>query len=619
MELFRLTGKILCDNTEANNSISKTSEKAEGLGGKFTSGVKTAAKWAAGITVAASAAAASVIKMASSYEDSFAKLNTLLTGTENEIIDYKNRIIEASNATGVSASDMSEAVYNAISAGVDQANAIDFVTNSLKLAKGGFTDTATAVDVLTTAVNAYGLSSEEATHIADALITTQNLGKTTVNELASSMGKVIPLASAYNVDIDNLSASYAQLTKGGIATAESTTYMKGMLTELSKDSKEVAKVLKEETGKGFAELMKDGYSLGDVLQILNDHVGGDATAFANLWGSVEAGTGALALVNAGADSFNETLNAMRTSTGATEQAFGTMEETFSAKVEKLKTNLTNIGIQLGETLMPVIMEIVDKIMEYMPEIQEVCGTVLSAIMDAVRALIPVIEALWPIVKQLWDGLVKPLLEAVCQFLTGIFTGDIKGAFEGIINIITSLWNGIKTILKTPLDWFLNLLETWRQKATEPFRKLGEAIGSIWESVKSKFKLPHFTLSGSLNPLKWATEGTPKVGVEWYAKGGIMNDPTMFGFNPMSGNAMVGGEAGPEAIAPISTLEGYFKKWSVNDALNEKVDALIGIISAYLPDIANKQLVLDTGVLVGGMSNELNKSFYRTQAKEKRGL
>ena len=117
---------------------------------------------------------------------------------------------------------------------MDQADAIDFVASALKLAEGGFTDAATAVDVMTTAINAYGLSADDAAQVSDYLITTQNLGKTSVGELASSLGKVIPIAAAYGVKMDDLCANMSLLTKNGIATAEAVTYTKAMLNEIGR-------------------------------------------------------------------------------------------------------------------------------------------------------------------------------------------------------------------------------------------------------------------------------------------------------------------------------------------------------------------------------------------------
>ncbi len=116
------------------------------------------------------------IQTAADAETSFAKVRTLL-GSETNTGAYFEKIKQASKETGVAIGDYSEAVYSAISASVEQGHAVEFTQEAVKLAKGGFTDTATAVDVLTTAINAYGLKATDATSIGDKLITTQNLGK----------------------------------------------------------------------------------------------------------------------------------------------------------------------------------------------------------------------------------------------------------------------------------------------------------------------------------------------------------------------------------------------------------------------------------------------------------
>lgn len=178
--------------------------------------------------------------------------------------------------------------------------------------------------------------------------------KTTVDELATSVGKVIPLASAYGVEMDNLSAAYAELTKGGIATAEAGTYLKSMLNELGDSGSTVSTVLMEETGSSFSELMDMGYSLGDVMDVLGTSVGGSAGAFNELWSSSEAGIGALSLYNAGAEQFNTTLDAMQTSAGATSAAYATMTDTTAHAQEELSNAAANLQISIGQQINPLI-------------------------------------------------------------------------------------------------------------------------------------------------------------------------------------------------------------------------------------------------------------------------
>lgn len=296
---------------------------------------------------------------AAQFEIGTAKVATLADTTQMSMGLMSSSIRDMSNETGKAAVGLSDAVYQAISAGVNTAQSVEFAGTANKLAAGGFTEAATAVDVLTTAINAYSLESADATRISDMLITTQNLGKTTVNELATNVGKVIPLAAAYGVEMDNLSTGYAIMTANGIATAESSTYLKAMLNELGNSSSQVSKTMQEETGLSFAMLMEQGYSLGDVLDVLGDSVDYDTTKFNELWGSTEAGIGALSLFNSGSEKFNSVLGEMQTSAGATAKAYATMAGTTAHSQERMQTAATNLKIVIGDQLNPVLTQLYD--------------------------------------------------------------------------------------------------------------------------------------------------------------------------------------------------------------------------------------------------------------------
>ena len=294
---------------------------------------------------------------AAQFETSTAMVATIADTSQKSLSSISKEVRSYSNETGEAASDMAEATYQAISASVNTADAAAFAGTATKLAVGGFTSATTAVDVLTTAINAYGLAASDATQLSDYLITTQNLGKTSVDQLAQSVGKVIPLASAYNVQMDNLSSAYAVLTANGIATAESGTYLKSMLSELGDTGSGVSEVLLNSTGKTFAQLMEQGYSLGDVMSMLGDAVDGDSTAFNALWSSTEAGIGALSLFNAGADKYNSVLDSMRTSAGATEKAYSTMADTTDKSKQRMENAFNNLKISVGDVLNPALTQV----------------------------------------------------------------------------------------------------------------------------------------------------------------------------------------------------------------------------------------------------------------------
>lgn len=337
---FDVTGNTKLDTSGFTNGISSMTVAAGNLIADF---VKSASSKMAELVT-------SSVDIGASFETALAKVSTIADTSKVSVGDLNKQILDTSGSMGVAAADIAEAAYQAISAGQDTANAVAFAGQASKLAAAGFTSSSSAVDILTTALNAYGLSADQATHVSDVLLTTQNLGKTSVDELSSSMGKVIPLAAAYGVTVENLSSGLAVMTANGIATAEATTYTKSMLNELGDAGSTVGKILQKQTGKSFAQLNAEGKSLGDVLQILYQSVGGSSTAFAGLWSSVEAGTGALSLASGGAEHFNDVLSQMQNSAGATETAYETMTDTFRHKVETMQTAAQNFGITLYDSL-----------------------------------------------------------------------------------------------------------------------------------------------------------------------------------------------------------------------------------------------------------------------------
>ncbi len=300
--------------------------------------------------------------MAMEFEDAMAKVATIADTTEVPMDQLQQSIIELSNQTGISSTEIAQNVYDAISAGQSTGDAVNFVSNSTKLAKAGFADAGSALDVLTTIMNAYGLKASEVNNVSDMLVQTQNLGKTTVGELSSSMGKVIPTANAYGVELDQLCAGYAIMTANGVATAESTTYINSMLNELGKSGTNVSDTLKEKTGSSFTELMAKGYSLTDCLDIIGQAAKEQGLSFGDMWSSSEAAKAGLILLGDSADNFNGTLAQMQQSTGSTDAAFGKLK-TNSYNIQLAINKLKNTAIELGEAIMQVLVPILASLSE----------------------------------------------------------------------------------------------------------------------------------------------------------------------------------------------------------------------------------------------------------------
>lgn len=337
-------------NKEISNSkidkLAENFDKVSEASGKASDKLKPVPTAIAGLGTASIAASIT-------FEDSMAKVSTIADETEVSYDNMKKSIVDLSNQTGISANDIADNVYNAISAGQSTADAVNFVTESTKLAKAGFAEAGQSLDILTTILNAYGLEASEVTNVSDILVQTQNKGKTTVAELASSMGKIIPAANSVNVNLEQLGTGYALMTAKGIATAETTTYMNSMLNELSDSGSTVAGILKEKTGKSFAELMESGTSLGDAMAILEQEANNSGLAMSELWSSSEAGKAALVLAIDAGQAFNSTLSDMQNSAGATDTAFEKVNNTTGNKLKQSLNEVKNSAINMGDTLAPV--------------------------------------------------------------------------------------------------------------------------------------------------------------------------------------------------------------------------------------------------------------------------
>ena len=222
------------------------------------------------------------------------------------------------------------------------------------------------------------------------------------------------------------------------------------------------------------------------------------------------------------------------------------------------------------------------------------------------------------VSNTWTNICNVWKIASSWFSNNVLT-PIKNVFttvwDNIKQIPKNAWTAITGVYQGAKTWFSNIFEGVKSAITSKFDAVKTKVSSVFENVKStvsnaiekikgffKFdwslphiKLPHFSISGSANPLKWITEGVPKISVSWYADGGIMTKPSLFGIN---GNSlMIGGEAGAEAIVPLDLL------WNNMDKFAEKIVA--GIINSQSQDI-NLKVDLDGKQVASSVIKNINR-------------
>jgi len=443
-------------------------------------------------SAAAGAGGIAALKMASDFEDSVAKLSTVADTTKVPLDTLRKQILELSDDTGVSANLIAEDVYNAISAGQDTAEAVNFVSNSTKLSKAGFAESSQSLDLLTTVMNAYGDKASDVNVISDMLIQTQNKGKVTVGELSSSMGKLIPTANAVDVGLEQLTAGYALLTSNGIGAAEATTYMNSMFNELGKSGSKSDKVLKELTGKGFKDLSKEGKSVADILEIIEENAQENNKSLSDMFGSAEAGKAALVLMKEGSKGFNESVLEMQNSTGATGEAFEKLQ-TPGEELKKSLNKMKNAFMELGISVLPVLeslAEVISNLADKFGNMNQGSKKMIMVILAIVAGLAPLLIIIGKVASGVGalTGLIGPLIAGFGGATTGasglsgaiaLITGPIGASgLSGAIALIT----GPIALVIAAIIAFIAIFVTL-YKNNEDFKN---KINLLWEEIKKIF-------------------------------------------------------------------------------------------------------------------------------------
>lgn len=317
-------------------------------------GHSTGTKFALGAQVGFAGLGAS---MAGEVDTGLREVNTLFgtTGSagEQSLGQITDAARDLSLELGISQRDIIPGMYQAISAGVPRENIFDFMSVAARAGVAGVTDTETAIDGLTTIINAFGLDTEDAAAVADSMFATVQGGKTTFEELSSSMFNVAPIAAAAGIQFGEVNASIATLTAAGVPTSVATTQIRAAIQGLLRPSEEMTAVM-QEAGYASAQAAIDELGFAGALGIVYDAADGDQGVLQGLLGSVEAVGAANVIAGTGAEKFGEEMDRQANSVGAADNAFREMDQGSGRAMEQLKVTWENLAITVGEALIPTL-------------------------------------------------------------------------------------------------------------------------------------------------------------------------------------------------------------------------------------------------------------------------
>ena len=502
------------------------------------------------VTLPILALGAASVKMALDFDTSFRKVSTLFGDVAVNSDGLKDKIKKLSIETGLASTELNEGLYQALSAGVvvtkDMTEAMTFLEIATSLARAGFTTTEKAVDAMTTVINAYGMSVEDAAYVSDILLATQNKGKTTVDELAGSISKVIPVAATLGVSFEDVAASLAALTAQGVPTEQATTALNQVFAQLGKSGTTASDILKNKTGKSFKELSEEGISLKEVFEILTEGAEGNNVAMIDLFGNIRAAKGFMSLTADEGRLFSEALDYVGNSAGLTGEALELMQGPqfeLQQTLERLKTAM----IELGNAFLPIVLEMAEKLNVLLQKFLELDegtkGTIVKMLLFA-AVLGPALLALGALVKGVYAAIVVvKLLSAAMMFLAanpivlvltlvvGLlallyfksekFREAVNKLAKGIAKFIKDSWGSIKSFFQNFKHYFFSMINGVVEGASWMVNQVIGFLNNIIDLVNSIGKLIGINIE-RINEVDWSVE-IPPMNVEIQPVMGELDD------------------------------------------------------------------------------------------------
>jgi TP901 family phage tail tape measure protein len=402
------------------------------------------------------------------------------TGDEAEksFTRFADLVSNLSNEFGIAQTVLRKGLYEAISSGIPEGNALEFMQIASKAAVAGVTNVETAVDGLTTVINAFGLDVSQTEAIADSMFAAVNGGKTTFEELAASLYNVAPAAAAAKISFTEVNAAIAALTASGTPTAEATTQIRAAIVALSDPSKELTALwnsLGYESGE--AAIAQEGLKF--AMDAVYEATGGSAAAMKTLLGRIEAVNAINVLSGVGAATFANELERQANAAGLTQDAFDEIDK--SRVLERQAVAYQNMGIAIGNVLIPlmqVLVPIFTGFAEYVAN-NSVVFTILAGIFAALAVAIllvnfamnsnPIVLIITGValliagIVLLVDWLVKlyggwdKLFADIGVWLDD-FVAGFRAAIDNIGAFFASVFEGLGNIAKGALNGILGFIE-----------------------------------------------------------------------------------------------------------------------------------------------------------------
>ncbi len=249
-----------------------------------------------------------------------------------------------------------KAAYDAISSGVPVDDLELFLTKASNLAIGGVSDISKATKLLLSVFQTTGRDVTQLNDQTDSLFTLVRLGRTTIDELSGSLGRVLPIAQAAGVSIDEVGGAISALSAGGLTTAEAVTALRQVLNKIINPSVASAELARK-LGIDLSTAAIRSKGLKGVLEEIAIASKSNTDVIGNLFPRVRALVGVLSLLRGeGTRTLDDFFDPFQNAAGATNTAVGRISKTFTFTVNQLKTSFQSLRAEIFEAFLPQLRE-----------------------------------------------------------------------------------------------------------------------------------------------------------------------------------------------------------------------------------------------------------------------
>lgn len=366
MEVARITAIVTANTTgflrgmaQVDAGVKRASAQMSGLAATAnTVGTRMSSLGATltkRLSLPALAVGAASVVMATNFETSMAKIQGLVGVGAADVEKLAASAQRIGPAFGVSAGEAADALFFITSAGISAAEAGSVLEASAKASAVGLGDTATVADLATSAMNAYGSSTLPASKATDVMVAAVREGKLETTELAGSMGRVLPVASAMGVSFNEVGASFAALSRTGTNAAEAATQIRGILASILRPTKMAQETLAE-YGLSAGDLRKQIREKGllSVLKSLTTTFGDNEEAQARVFGNIRALSGVMDLMGKNTKKTEQIFADMANVSGDLDAAFAVTSQTTAFKMAQAMEQVKTALLGLGQAIAPVV-------------------------------------------------------------------------------------------------------------------------------------------------------------------------------------------------------------------------------------------------------------------------